>query len=87
MRVGVENDRALWVTALVAAEYALFGINPLQVARHRERHAVPGAKSPTADAHVLANLVRTDAHPLRPVAADSPDGQPAKVVARAHGSD
>ena len=71
VRVGIETDRGLWVTALVAAGYAVFGINPLQVARHRERHAVSSAKSDTADAHVLANMVRADGHQLFTVAADS----------------
>ena len=52
--VGIETDRGLWVTALVAAGYQVFGINPRSVARYRERHGVSGAKSDTADAHVLA---------------------------------
>ena len=84
VRVGIETDRGLWVMALAAAGYVVFGINPLQVARYRERHAVSGAKSDTAYAHVLADLVRTDAHQLRPVAADTPDVQALKVVTRAH---
>jgi deoxycytidine triphosphate deaminase len=62
----------------------VYGINPLQVARYRERHGVSGAKSDAADAHTLADMVRTDAHQLRPVAADSPAVQAVKVVARAH---
>src|SRR5256885_6936932 len=84
VRVGIETDRGLWVMALAAAGYAVFGINPLQVARYRERHGVSGAKSDAADAHTLADTVRTDAHQLRPVAADSPAAQAVKVVARAH---
>jgi transposase len=84
VRVGIETDRGLWVMALVAAGYQVFGINPLQTSRYRERHGVSGAKSDTADAHVLADMVRTDSHQLRPVAADSPAAQAVKVVARAH---
>ena len=84
VRVGIETDRGLWVRALAAAGYAVFAVNPLQAARYRERHAVPGAKSDTADAHMLADMVRTDAHQLRQVAADSPGAQAVKVVARAH---
>jgi len=84
VRVGIETDRGLWVTALVAAGYRVFGVNPLQVARYRDRHGVSGAKSDTADAHVLADMVRADAHQLREVAADSPAAQAVKVVARAH---
>ena len=40
VRVGIETDRGLWVMALVAAGYAVFGINPLQVARYRERRCL-----------------------------------------------
>jgi transposase len=84
VRVGIETDRGLWVMALAAAGYQVYGINPLQVARYRERHGVSGAKSDTADARVLADMVRTDAHQLRPLAGDSEQAQAVKVVARAH---
>ena len=60
--IGIETDRGLWVQALVAAGYQVFGINPLQAARYRDRHAVSGAKSDPGDAHVLADMVRTDSH-------------------------
>ena len=63
--VGIETDRGPWVTALVAASYTVFAVNPRQVARYRERHAMSGAKSDAGDAHVLADMVRTDAHQLR----------------------
>ncbi len=82
--VGIETDRGLRVQALAAAGYLVFGINPLQTSRYRERHGVSGAKSDTGDAHALADMVRTDAHQLRPVAGDSPAAQAVKVVARAH---
>jgi transposase len=82
--VGIETDRGLWVQALTAAGYVVFGINPLQTARYRDRHGVSGGKSDTGDAHALADMVRTDSHQLRPVAGDSPAAQAVKVVARAH---
>jgi transposase len=82
--VGIETDRGLWVQALIAAGYRVFAINPLQVARFRERHTVSGAKSDTADAHTLADMVRTDSHQLRPIAGDSSQAEAIKVVARAH---
>ena len=69
--IGIETDRGPWVAALVAAGYRVFAINPRQVARYRERHGTSGAKSDAADAHTLADMVRTDAHQLRPVAGDS----------------
>ena len=69
--VGIETDRGPWVQALIAAGYRVYPVNPLQAARYRERHSVSGAKSDPADAHVLADMVRTDAHQLRPAAGDS----------------
>jgi hypothetical protein len=82
--VGIETDRGPWAAALVAAGYLVFPVNPLQSARFRERHQVPGAESDARDAHVLADMVRTDAHQLRPAAGDSPDAEGVKVLARAH---
>jgi len=82
--VGIETDRGGWVQALVAAGYQIYAINPLQVARYRERHSVSGAKSDTADAHTLADMVRTDRHQLRPIAGDSVEAEAVKVITRAH---
>ena len=82
--VGIETDRGPWVAALVAAGYQVFAVNPLQAARYRERHAVSGAKSDAGDAHVLAGMVRTDAHQLRTVAGDSALAEAVKVVTRMH---
>ncbi len=82
--VGIETDRGPWPQALIAAGYQVYAVNPLQVARHRERHGVSGAKSDTGDAHVLADMVRVDRHHLRPVAGDSDDAVAVKVLARAH---
>jgi transposase len=82
--VGIETDRGLWVASLVAAGYAVYAINPLAAARYRDRHAVSGAKSDPGDAHMLADVVRTDRHQHRPIAGDSPAAQAVKVLARAH---
>ena len=69
--VGIETDRGPWFQALVAAGYTVYPINPLQVARYRERHGVGGAKSDPGDAHVLAEIVRLDRAHHRSAAADS----------------
>ena len=82
--IGIETDRGLWVAALVAAGYTVFGVNPLQASRYRERHGVSGAKSDTGDAHMLADMVRTGSHQLRAVAGDSADAEGIKVLARTH---
>lgn len=82
--VGIETDRGPWVAALITAGYRVFAINPMQVARYRERRTTSGAKSDAGDAHALADMVRTDAHQLRPVAGDSDLSEGIKMVARAH---
>jgi hypothetical protein len=82
--VGIETDRGPWVAALVAAGYRVFAVNPRQVARYRERHGTSGAKSDPGDAHALADMVRTDAHQLRPIAGDTAQVEGVKLVARAH---
>lgn len=84
VRVGIETDRGPWVRALVAAGYTVFAINPMSVARFRDRHRVSGAKSDPADAHVLADVVRTEAHQLRQVAGDSAEVEAIKMLARTH---
>jgi transposase len=82
--VGIETERGPWVQALIAAGYTVYAINPLQVARARDRHGVSGGKSDTKDAHVLADLVRTDRHQLRSVAADSAEVEALNILSRAH---
>ena len=74
MLIGIETDRGTWVSALVAAGYQVFPLNPVQVARYRERHGAYGAKSDRGDAHVLAEIVRLDRSHHRAIAGDSPDG-------------
>jgi transposase len=82
--VGIETERGPWVQALIAAGYRVYAVNPLQTSRYRQRHGVSGAKSDTTDAHVLADMVRTDHRQLRPVAGDSELAEAVKVLTRAH---
>jgi len=82
--VGIETDRGLWVTALVAAGYQVYAINPLAASRYRDRHNVGGAKSDAGDAKMLADLVRTDRHNHRQVAGDSAGAEAIRIIARGH---
>jgi transposase len=82
--VGTETDRGGWVQALVAAGYVVYAINPIQAARYRERHTSSGAKSDPGDAHVLAEIIRTDRDHHRPVAGDSERAEVVKTLARTH---
>ena len=86
--IGIETDRGPWVAALIAAGCAVYAVNPRQAARYRERHGTSGAKSDAGDAHMLADMVRTDSHQLRAVAGDSGEAQAVKVaVPRSSGPD
>jgi transposase len=82
--VGIETDRGPWVTALRAAGYQVFAINPLSSARYRERHSTSGAKSDAGDAHILAEIVRLDRDHHRQIAGDTDLVDAVKLLARAH---
>ena len=82
--VGIEKDHGLWVGALLASGYQVYAINPMAVARYRDRHRVSGAKSDAADAKLLADLMRTDRHNHRPLDGDSDAAEAIKVLARTH---
>jgi len=84
--IGIETDRGLFVTALVAAGYQLYAVNPMSTSRYRDRHSTSGAKSDAGDAQVLSDMVRTDRHNHRLVAGDSEGVVAIKILARAHQS-
>jgi len=84
--VATETDRGLFVGAMVAAGYQVLAVNPLSVARYRQRHSTSGAKSDPGDAYLLAEIARLDRHNHRPVAGDSELVEAIKVLARSHQS-
>jgi transposase len=61
----------------------IYVINPLSVARYRERHSVARTKSDRVDAELLANILRTDRNAHRPLPADSELAQATGMLARA----
>jgi transposase len=81
--IAIETAKGLLPAALRAVGYQLFSINPLAVARYRDRHTVSRAKSDPGDALVLANILRTDLTAHRPVPDDSELAQCIRVLARA----
>jgi Transposase/Transposase IS116/IS110/IS902 family len=81
--VAIETPRGLLVACLRATSRAVYPINPMAVARYRDRHSVAGRKSDHGDAFVLANILRTDAHAHRPLPADTELAQAIAVLARA----
>jgi transposase len=80
--VAIETPRGLLVACLRATR-PVYPVNPMAVARYRDRHSVAGRKSDKGDAAVLANVLRTDMHAHRPLPADSELAQAVAVLARA----
>lgn len=68
--VAIETARGLLVAALRGSGRNVYAINPMAVARYRDRHSMARKKSDHVDAMTLANIVRTDAHRTLPVDSD-----------------
>jgi Transposase/Transposase IS116/IS110/IS902 family len=81
--VAIETPRGLLVACLRATSRQIYPINPMSVARYRDRHSVAGRKSDHGDSFVLASVLRTDMHAHRPLPADSELAQAVAVLARA----
>jgi len=81
--VAIETPLGLLVACLRATGRTVYPINPMAVARYRDRHSVAGRKSDHGDAVVLANVLRTDLHAHRPLPADTELAQAIAVLARA----
>lgn len=82
--VAIETPRGLLVAALRSTERLVYAINPMAVARYRERWTPARSKSDHADAMVLANILRTDRQRHRPLPGDSELVRSIAVLARAH---
>ena len=81
--VAIETPRGLLVACLRATGRTVYPINPMAVARYRDRHTVSGGKSDHGDSVVLASILRTDIGFHRPLPADSELAQAIAVLARA----
>ena len=81
--VAIETPRGLLVACLRATGRPVYPVNPMAVARYRDRHSVTGKKSDHGDSVALANVLRTDLGMHRPLAADSELAQAIAVLARA----
>ena len=81
--VAIETPRGLLVACLRAAGRPVYPINPMAVARYRDRHSVSGKKSDHGDSVVLAGVLRTDIGMHRPLPADTELAQAIAVLARA----
>ncbi|GFM20831.1 MULTISPECIES: IS110 family transposase [Mycobacteriaceae] len=81
--VAIETPRGLLVATLRSTGRPVYAINPMAVARYRERHSVARAKSDHADAMTLAHILRVDAHLHRQLPVDSELARAIAILARA----
>ena len=81
--VAIETPRGLLVACLRVTGRKVYPVNPMAVARYRDRHSVSGRKSDHGDSVVLAHVLRTDMDMHRPLPADSELAQAIAVLARA----
>ena len=70
--VAIEMTHGPVVEALLERGFCVYGINPKQLDRFRDRFTVAGAKDDRRDAHVLADSLRTDRHAFRRLSNDQP---------------
>lgn len=82
--IAIETDKGLLVAGLRAAEQPVFAINPMVVARYRNRRGVGRKKSDPTDAQILADILRTDGQHHRPLPDDSLDVRRLRLLVHAH---
>ena len=71
--VAIETPHGAIVEMLVERGFAVFAMNPKQLARFRERHTVADAKDDRRDARVLATSLCTDLPSFRAVRLRAPE--------------
>ena len=81
--VAIETPRGLLVACRRATGRRVCPINPMAVARYRDRHFIAGRKSGHGGSVVLASVLRTDQHAHRPLPAGTELAQVIAVLARA----
>lgn len=82
--IGIETDHGLLVTAVVAAGYPIYALNPHAVTHYRPRYGTSGKKSDSGDARMLAEVIRTDRQHHRRLIPDSVSASALQVLTRAH---
>jgi transposase len=71
LRVALERPSGLLVDTLLEAGCLVVPIHPNVIDASRARYSAAGAKSDASDAYMIADVLRTDGHRFRPLAAPS----------------
>lgn len=81
-RIAIERPSGLLVDALVEAGFEVVPIHPNAVKASRPRYRSHGGKSDASDAYLLADLLRTDGHRFKPLAAQSDEIRALRALVR-----
>lgn len=82
LRIAIERPSGLLVDALVEGGFEVVPIHPNAVKASRPRYRSHGGKSDASDADLLADLLRTDGHRFKPLAAQSDDIRALRALVR-----
>ena len=80
--IAIERPSGLIVDALVQAGHPVIPIHPNVVRACRPRYRAAGGKSDASDAYMLADILRTDGHRLRPLMAACDDIRALRALVR-----
>jgi len=80
--IAIERPSGIVVDTLLEGGFTVVPIHPNAVKATRPRYRSHGAKSDTADAYLLADLLRTDAHRFTPLTAQSDDIRALRALVR-----
>lgn len=81
-RIAIERPSGFVVDALVEAGFTVVPIHPNVVKATRPRYRSHGGKSDASDAYLLADLLRTDGHRFKPLAAQCDDIRALRTLVR-----
>src|SRR6266436_5199325 len=82
VRVALERPSGLLVDTLVDAGFEVVPIHPNALKASRPRYSAAGGKSDPGDAFILADVLRTDGHRLRPLHPPSDDTRALRALVR-----
>jgi transposase len=80
--VAIERPSGIVVDTLIETGFSVVPIHPNAVKATRPRYRSHGAKSDASDAYLLADLLRTDGHRFKPLAAQSDEIRALRALVR-----
>jgi transposase len=82
LQIAIERPSGLLVDTLVDAGFVVVPIHPNMLKASRSRYSAAHSKTDPGDAYILADLLRTDGHRLRPLRPLSDETKALRALAR-----